>query len=96
MHERSPRDASVALARRPGDFASRGRSLRAWMRANKKRAPKMLETVAKLARADKLRVEHTEYELSSEFAEAIEHAAEDARGTKIILRVEDAGSTLRE
>ena len=70
-----------------------GFSLRAWMRANKKRAPKMLETVAKIARADKLRVEHTEYELSSEFAEAIEHAAEDARGTKIILRVEDVGST---
>ena len=70
-----------------------GFSLRAWMSANKKRAPKMLETVAKLARADKLRVEHTEYELSSEFAEAIEHAAEDARGAKIILRVEDVGST---
>ena len=36
------------------------------MSANKKKVPKMMETLAKLVNADKLRVEYTEYELSAE------------------------------
>jgi trans-2-enoyl-CoA reductase len=38
-----------------------GFNLRAWMNANKKRVPAMLETLAKLVNADKLRVNFTEY-----------------------------------
>ena len=44
----------------------KGFSLRQWMSANKKKVPKMMETIAKLVNADKLRVEYTEYELSAE------------------------------
>jgi trans-2-enoyl-CoA reductase len=55
--------------------------------------PKMLETLAKLVNADKIRVDFTEYELSSEFAEAMEHALEPGKGTKVLLRVNDVGST---
>ena len=36
----------------------------------------MLETLAKLVNADKIRIDFTEYELSSEFTEAMEHALE--------------------
>jgi|TARA_B100001142_G_scaffold152153_1_gene152743 trans-2-enoyl-CoA reductase len=53
----------------------------------------MLETLAKLVNADKIRVDFTEYELSSEFAEAMEHALEPGKGTKVLLRVNDVGST---
>ena len=80
MHERSAHNPSLDLARRQG-------TPRRGLLASR------VDERQQDARADKLRVEHTEYELSSEFAEAIEHAAEDARGTKIILRVEDVGST---
>ena len=36
--------------------------------------PLMLETLAKLVNADKLRIDYTEYELCDEFKEALEHA----------------------
>ena len=55
--------------------------------------PKMLETLAKLVNADKIRIDFTEYELSSEFTEAMEHALEPGKGTKVLLRVNDVGST---
>ena len=34
----------------------------------------MLETLAKLVNADKLRIDFTEYELCDEFKEALDHA----------------------
>ena len=34
----------------------------------------MLETLAKLVNADKLRIDYTDYELCDEFKEAMEHA----------------------
>mmetsp|Transcript_35182 Transcript_35182/g.56528 ORF Transcript_35182/g.56528 Transcript_35182/m.56528 type:complete len:94 (-) Transcript_35182:551-832(-) len=71
----------------------KGFSLRQWMSANKKKVPKMMETLAKLVNADKLRVEFTEYELSAEFPEALEHSLEPGRGTKILLKVNDVGQT---
>ena len=55
--------------------------------------PLMLETLSKLVNADKLRIEFTEYELCDEFAEALEHAQETGRNTKVLLRVNDVGVT---
>jgi trans-2-enoyl-CoA reductase len=71
----------------------RGFSLRKWMSDNKKKVPKMMDTLGKLVRADKLAVSYTDYELATEFDEALEHAREDDRCTKILLRVNDIGTT---
>ena len=71
----------------------RGFSLRQWMIDNKKKVPKMMETLGKLARADKIVIQYTDYELSSEFEEALDHAREDDRCTKVLLRVNDIGTT---
>lgn len=71
----------------------RGFSLRNWMKENKKKTPKMMETLAKLVNANKIEVEFTEYELSTEFEEALDHACEKHRRTKILLKVTDIGST---
>ena len=71
----------------------RGFSLRQWMSDHKKKVPKMLETLGKLSRADKLAIQYTDYELASEFEEALEHAREDFKSTKILLRVNDIGTT---
>ena len=53
----------------------------------------MLESLATLVNADKLRLNYTEYELSTEFDEALDHALEDGKGTKIVLKVNDIGNT---
>ena len=39
------------------------------------------------------RGEYTEYELSAEFQEALEHSLEPGRSTKILLKVNDIGQT---
>ncbi|KDD72955.1 hypothetical protein H632_c2697p1, partial [Helicosporidium sp. ATCC 50920] len=69
----------------------RGLNTRAWMADHPTRAAGAIEALAKLCRADKLRVEHTEYELATEFDEAFEHAEERGRRTKIVLKVSDVG-----
>ena len=71
----------------------RGFNLRKWMKSNKKKIPAMMESIAKLVNADKLRVTHTEYELGTEFDEALDHAMEEGRSTKILLKVKDIGVT---
>lgn len=53
----------------------------------------MLATLAMLVNADKLRINYTEYELSTEFTEALEHASEEGRNTKVILKMNDVGIT---
>ena len=53
----------------------------------------MLESLATLVNADKLRLNYTEYELSTEFDEALDHALKDGKGTKIVLKVNDIGNT---
>lgn len=55
--------------------------------------PEMLATLAMLVNADKLRINYTEYELSTEFTEALEHASEEGRNTKVILKMNDVGIT---
>ena len=64
------------------------------MKENKKKTPKMMETLAKLVNANKIVVEYTEYELSTEFDEALDHAGEKHRKTKILLKITDIGSTV--
>ena len=64
------------------------------MKENKKKTPKMMETLAKLVNANKIVVEYTEYELSTEFDEALDHACEKHRKTKILLKITDIGSTV--
>ena len=53
----------------------------------------MLNTLAMLVNADKLRINYTEYELHTEFKEAMEHATDAGRNTKILLRMNDVGLT---
>jgi trans-2-enoyl-CoA reductase len=75
-------------------LVARGFSLRKWMdKSSEPKIQKMFETVAKLVNADKLRIPHCEYELSQEFAEAMEHANETRREVKIVLRVDEVGDT---
>ena len=54
----------------------------------------MMGTWARLVNANKIVVEYTEYELSTEFDEALDHACEKHRKTKILLKITDIGSTV--
>ncbi|PSC70227.1 trans-2-enoyl-reductase [Micractinium conductrix] len=69
----------------------KGFNVRRWVRDNKKKLPALLESMAKLVNAGKLRAEFTEYELHSELGEALEHASDRGRNTKILLKVTDVG-----
>lgn len=51
----------------------------------------MVDTLAKLVAADKLRLDTVEYELSTEFKEALEHALEGGRNAKVLLLSGDCG-----
>ena len=53
----------------------------------------MIETLSKLVMADKIKLEYLEYELSTEFSEALEHAEEAGRNVKVLLKVNDVGIT---
>jgi trans-2-enoyl-CoA reductase len=75
------------------DLKVQGFNLRRWMGGNKKKVPAMLETLAKLVNADKLTINYTEYELSTEFDEALDHALEEGRNTKVLIKVNDIGVT---
>jgi len=70
-----------------------GFNLRRWTKENKKKVPGMLEALGKLIKADKLVINFTEYELSTEFDEALEHALEPGRCTKVVLKMTDVGIT---
>jgi len=56
------------------------------MTENVSKVPGMLESIAKLVKASKLTVNFTEYQMPGEFTEALEHAAEPRKNTKVILR----------
>lgn len=61
------------------------------MREHRKKVPALLESVARLVSAGKLSLAYTEYELGSEFSEALEHALERGANTKVLLKVSDIG-----
>ena len=75
-------------------LSCRGFSLRKWMdKAGDAKVARVFETVAKLVAAGELVIPHCEYELSSEFAEAVEHASEARKEVKVVLRVDEVGDT---
>jgi len=75
-------------------LTAKGFSLRKWMdAASDAKIEKMFQVVAKLVNANKLAIDHCEYELSSEFQEAMEHSREGRREVKIVLRVDEVGDT---
>ena len=75
-------------------LSCRGFSLRKWMdKAGGAKIARMFETVAKLVGAGELVIPHCEYEMSSELAEAVEHAAEQRKEVKVVLRVDEVGDT---
>ena len=53
----------------------------------------MVQSLAKLVNNDRLKINYTEYELATEFDEALEHALEESKCTKVLLKVNDIGST---
>ena len=69
----------------------KGFNVRRWMREQRKRLPAVLEALGKLVAAGKLQAACTEYELATEFGEALEHAMERGRNTKVVLKVSDIG-----
>ncbi|KAI7836141.1 hypothetical protein COHA_009971 [Chlorella ohadii] len=71
----------------------KGFNVRRWMKEHKKRVPALLESIGKLVSAGKLTTTYTEYELHSEFEEALDHAQDRGKNTKILLKVSDVGIT---
>ncbi|KAL4518427.1 hypothetical protein Ndes2437A_g04709 [Nannochloris sp. 'desiccata'] len=69
----------------------RGFNARKWMADNKKKVPALVEALGKLVSAGKLAAAVTEYELSSEFDEALDHAMDRGKNTKVVLKVSDVG-----
>ena len=71
----------------------KGFNARRWMSMpeNKKKLPGLVETLSKLVGAGKLAAAVTEYELSTEFDEALDHALDRGKNTKVILRVSEVG-----
>ncbi len=65
----------------------RGFNARRWMADNRKKVVPLVEALAKLVAAGKLAAAVTEYELSSEFEEALDHALDRGKNTKVMLRV---------
>lgn len=69
----------------------RGFNTRRWMQSNRKKVGPLLESLAKLVNAGKLAAAVTEYELSTEFEEALDHAMDRGKNTKVLLKVTDVG-----
>lgn len=69
----------------------RGFNTRRWMSENKKKLPSLIDSLAKLVNAGKLAAAVTEYELSTEFDEALDHAMDRGKNTKVLLKVSDVG-----
>lgn len=71
----------------------RGFNARTWREKHPEAWSRALEQLGKLERANKIKAEITEYDLATELDEAIEHARERGRHTRIVLRVSDVGTT---
>ena len=69
----------------------RGFNARKWMAENKKKGPALVETLGKLVAAGKLAAAVTEYELSTEFDDALDHAMDRGKNTKVILKMAEVG-----
>lgn len=69
----------------------RGFNARKWMNENKKKIPNLVETIGKLVSSGKLAAAVTEYELSTEFDEALDHSMDRGKNTKVLLKISDVG-----
>ena len=69
----------------------RGFNARKWISDNRKKMPTLLESLGKLVSAGKLTAMVTEYELSSEFDEALDHAMDRGKNTKVVLKMSEVG-----
>lgn len=69
----------------------RGFNTRKWMIDNAKKVPNLVETIGKLVRSNKLIASVTEYEMSTDFDEALDHAMDRGKNTKVLLKVSDVG-----
>lgn len=69
----------------------RGFNTRKWMMDNVKKLPTLVETIGKLVRSNKLLASVTEYELGTDFDEALDHAMDRGKNTKVLLKVSDVG-----
>ncbi|KAK9829388.1 hypothetical protein WJX72_005534 [[Myrmecia] bisecta] len=73
------------------DLQVKGYNLSTWLTKNRKKIRPMVEALAKLVNAGKLTVAYTEYELATEFEEALDHALDHGKNTKVLLRMNDLG-----
>lgn len=64
----------------------RGFNARRWMAAHPREAEAALGAIAKLVDGGKLRVAFAEYFCPGEFRDALEHALEGGRNSKVLLR----------
>ena len=74
-----------------GGLRVKGFNTRKWMTDNVKKVPALVETLGKLVRSCKIAARVVEYELGSEFDEALDHALERGKNVKVVLRVSDVG-----
>ena len=74
-----------------GRLSVKGFNTRRWMSDNIKKVPGLIETIGKLVRSGKLAANVAEYELGSEFDEALDHAMDRSKNVKVLLRVSDVG-----
>jgi trans-2-enoyl-CoA reductase len=74
-----------------GRLSVKGFNTRRWMTDNVKKVPALVDTIGKLVRSGKLAANVAEYELGSEFDEALDHAMDRSKNVKVLLRVSDVG-----
>lgn len=74
-----------------GRLSVKGFNTRRWMTDNVKKVPGLVDTIGKLVRSGKLTANVAEYELGSEFDEALDHAMDRSKNVKVLLRVSDVG-----
>jgi trans-2-enoyl-CoA reductase len=76
------------------DLKVSGFNLRKWVAANRGRVVPMLEALGRLVSANLLVLAYTEYDLASELGEALDHALDAARNTKVLLSCAGAAAEL--
>jgi hypothetical protein len=90
----SARSLACALLDRPLCTQVSGFNLRKWVAANRGRVGPMLEALGRLVSANMLTLAYTEYDLASELSEALGHALDSGRNTKVLLSCAGAAAEL--
>lgn len=74
-----------------GGMKIKGFNTRKWISDNQSKVPKLVETLGKLVRNNTLSAQVTEYEMATDFDEALDHAMDRGKNTKVLLKVSDVG-----